>query len=118
MDVLFVVGPAGSDDDVGDQDVVRLLIGNEAVFLGYGDGFEECRCGVPAVGQDAAASGEVEDAVVDPALYVVAHQGGNVGFQGRELTDCLDRVVFQCAEPGAEFRDKADYLGESLGQCY
>ena len=132
MDVLFVVAPAGSDDDVGDQDVVHLLIGDEAVFLGYGDGFEECRCGVPAVGQDAAVSGEVdlilgdvEDAVVDPALYVAAHQGSNVGFQGRELTDCLDRVVFQSAEPavggfgegvepGAEFRDKADQLGESL----
>ena len=48
VDVLFVVSPAGSDDDARHQDVVYLSLGDEALFLCCGDGFEEPGLDVPA----------------------------------------------------------------------
>ena len=38
VDVTLVVGAAGADDDVRDQHVVRLLLRDEAGFLGSVDG--------------------------------------------------------------------------------
>ena len=41
VDVTLVVGAAGADDDVRDQHVVRLLLRDEAGFLGSVDGGQE-----------------------------------------------------------------------------
>ena len=51
VDVLPVVRPAGFDDDVGDEYVVGLAFGDEAVFLGSYDVCEEGGSGFPSACQ-------------------------------------------------------------------
>ena len=91
VDVLPVVRPAGFDDDVGDEYVVDLTFGDEAVFLGGGDGCEEVGSGVPSSCQQYASPGEVEfvlgeveDILAGLSLGVVAVKGSDVVLQGAD----------------------------------
>lgn len=60
-----VVRPAGFDDDVGDEYIVDLAFGDEAVLLGSYDGCEEGGSGYPSSWQQYASAGEVELVVGD-----------------------------------------------------
>ena len=65
VDVLPAVGAAVFDDDVGQEDVVDLAFGDDAVFLGSYDGCEEGGSGYPSSWQQYASAGEVELVVGD-----------------------------------------------------
>ena len=123
VDGLPVVGTSGFDDDVGDEYVVDLAFGDDAVFLGSGDGFAEGGSGVPSSCQQYASTsevelvvGDVEDALAGPLVVVVAQQGSEaVCYDGYPL---VQRVA-EGLEPsvGCELLlDEAVYVGGEVDQ--
>ena len=92
VDVPFVVGAAGSDDDVRHHHVVRLLLGDAAGFLGRVDGGQEPWFGVAASGEQDTASvkrefvhGNVQDVQPGAVFEIAAVQGRHVRLEGRHV---------------------------------
>ena len=95
VDVLPVVGTACFDDDVGQEDVVDLAFGGEAVLLGSYDVCEEGWSGYPCSWQQDASPGEVELGVgdVEDALAGLSLGWASSGCGGCQMRRWPEGVV-------------------------